>query len=93
MYKRQVYPYRKAGPAVEKIYDSLTAPATPKIGVATVSYTHLDVYKRQVEGCVVRRKDYATSEEFDAALLETLRAHKIDLVVLCLLYTSSAASR
>ena len=31
---------------------------------------------------MVRRKDYATSEEFDAALLETLRAHKIDLVVL-----------
>ncbi len=38
--------------------------------------------KAGVEGCVVRRKDYATSEEFDAALLETLRAHKIDLVVL-----------
>ena len=36
--------------------------------------------KAGVEGCVVRRKDYATSEEFDAALLETLRAHKIDLV-------------
>ena len=38
--------------------------------------------KAGVEGCVVRRKDYAASEEFDAALLETLRAHKIDLVVL-----------
>ena len=35
--------------------------------------------KAGVEGCVVRRKDYATSEEFDAALLETLRAHNIDL--------------
>ena len=30
--------------------------------------------KAGVEGCVVRRKDYATSEEFDAALLETLDA-------------------
>ena len=29
-----VYPYRKAGPAVEKIDGSLTAPAAPKIGVA-----------------------------------------------------------
>ena len=29
-----VYPYRKAGPAVEKINGSLTAPAAPKIGVA-----------------------------------------------------------
>ena len=28
-----VYPYRKAGPAVEKINGSLTAPAAPKIGV------------------------------------------------------------
>ena len=27
-------PYRKAGPAVEKINGSLTAPAAPKIGVA-----------------------------------------------------------
>ena len=30
--------------------------------------------KAGVEGCVVRRKDYAASEEFDAALLETLDA-------------------
>ena len=29
-----VYPYRKTGPAVEKINGSLTAPAAPKIGVA-----------------------------------------------------------
>ena len=35
-----------------------------------------------VEGVVVRRKDYASSEEFDAALLKTLKEHDIDLVVL-----------
>ena len=35
-----------------------------------------------VEGCVVRRKDYASSEDFDAALLKTLKDHNIDLVVL-----------
>ena len=35
-----------------------------------------------VEGVVVRRKDYASSEEFDAALLKTLKEHNIDLVVL-----------
>ena len=29
-----VYPYRKAGPVVEKIDGSLTAPAAPKVGVA-----------------------------------------------------------
>ena len=35
-----------------------------------------------VPGVVVRRKDYATAEEFDAALLNVLREHHIDLVVL-----------
>ena len=35
-----------------------------------------------VPGVVVRRKDYATAEEFDAALLNVLREHRIDLVVL-----------
>ena len=38
--------------------------------------------KAGVEGCVVRRKDYASSEDFDAALLKTLKDHNIDLVVL-----------
>ncbi len=35
-----------------------------------------------VESCVVRRKDYAESADFDAALLEVLHSHKIDIVVL-----------
>lgn len=35
-----------------------------------------------VPTAVVRRKDYATSEEFDAALLAVLRQNQIDLVVL-----------
>lgn len=35
-----------------------------------------------VESTVVRRKDYATGEAFDAALLAVLRQHHIDLVVL-----------
>ena len=38
--------------------------------------------KAGVEGCVVHRKDYASSEDFDAALLKTLKDHNIDLVVL-----------
>ncbi len=38
--------------------------------------------KAGVESCVVRRKDYASSEDFDAALLKTLKDHNIDLVVL-----------
>ncbi len=35
-----------------------------------------------VETTVVRRKDYATSEEFDTALLSVLKDHGIELVVL-----------
>ena len=35
-----------------------------------------------VKGCVVRRKDYESSEDFDAALLKVLKEHDIDLVVL-----------
>lgn len=38
--------------------------------------------KAGVESCVVRRKDYADSAAFDAALLEVLHSHQIDLVVL-----------
>ena len=38
--------------------------------------------KAGVEGCMVRRKDYATSEEFDTALLSVLKDHGIELVVL-----------
>ena len=35
-----------------------------------------------VETAVVRRKDYATNEEFDTALLSVLKDHGIELVVL-----------
>ena len=35
-----------------------------------------------LEGVVVRRRDYESSEDFDAALLNQLKTHHIDLVVL-----------
>lgn len=35
-----------------------------------------------VEGVVVARKEYADSDAFDAALLDTLQSHQIDVVVL-----------
>ena len=38
--------------------------------------------KAGVEHCVVRRRDYASSEDFDAALLDVLKSHDIGLVVL-----------
>ena len=38
--------------------------------------------KAGVESCVVSRKDYASPDSFDEALLEVLQGHGIDLVVL-----------
>lgn len=38
--------------------------------------------KAGVKHCVVRRKDYATAADFDAALLDVLKSHDIGLVVL-----------
>lgn len=38
--------------------------------------------KAGVEGCVVSRKDFADSKAFDDALLNTLKEHNIDIVVL-----------
>ena len=35
-----------------------------------------------VEGVVVARKEYADSNAFDTALLDTLQSHQIDVVVL-----------
>ena len=35
-----------------------------------------------VEGVVVARKEYADSDAFDSALLDTLQSHQIDIVVL-----------
>lgn len=38
--------------------------------------------KAGVESCVLSRKSFASGEEFDAALLDVLQTHNIDLVVL-----------
>ena len=54
----------------------------PGGGLETGVYALERAEKAGVEHCVVRRKDYASSEDFDAALLEVLKSHDIGLVVL-----------
>ena len=47
MYKRQVYNLTKL-PETVGLSEAATAKATELMGTDPVSYTHLDVYKRQV---------------------------------------------
>lgn len=76
------------GTNLQAILDSEARGENPHGKVTLVVASRPGVYaleraaKAGVESAVVRRKDYATAEEFDDALLETLRSHHIDLVVL-----------
>lgn len=76
------------GTNLQAILDSQARGENPHGRVELVVASRPGVYaleraeKAGVETAVVRRKDYATSAEFDAALLDTLRSHGIDVVVL-----------
>lgn len=76
------------GTNLQAILDSEARGENPHGKVTLVVASRPGVYaleraaKAGVESAVVRRKDYATAEEFDDALLETLHSHHIDLVVL-----------
>ncbi len=76
------------GTNLQAILDSEARGENPHGRVTLVVASRPGVYaleraaKAGVESAVVRRKDYATAEEFDDALLETLRSRHIDLVVL-----------
>lgn len=76
------------GTNLQAILDSEARGENPHGKVTLVVASRPGVYALEraanagVESAVVRRKDYATAEEFDDALLETLRSHHIDLVVL-----------
>ena len=99
------------GTNLQALLDSEARGENPNGKITVVVASKPGVYaperaaKAGVEGVVVRRKDYENSEAFDAALLETLKSHNIDLVVLagflsvlgprffeaCRLYPSNAA--
>ena len=76
------------GTNLQAILDSQANGENPNGCVKLVVASKPGVYaleraaKAGVESCVVRRKDFDTPEAFDEALLQVLKEHKIDLVVL-----------
>ena len=76
------------GTNLQAILDSQARGENPNGRVSLVVASKPGVYaleraaKAGVESVVVSRKDYADSQSFDAALLETLKSHDIQLVVL-----------
>lgn len=76
------------GTNLQAILDAKAAGGLAHANIALVLSSKPGVFaleraaKAGVPGVVVSRKDYAAPEDYDAALLETLRAHDIDVVVL-----------
>lgn len=76
------------GTNLQAILDSQARGENPNGRVTLVVASKPGVYALEraaaagVEGVVVSRKDYADSACFDQALLDTLKSHQIDLVVL-----------
>lgn len=76
------------GTNLQAILDSQARGENPNGRVTLVVASKPGVYALEraaaagVESVVVSRKDYADSESFDQALLDTLKSHQIDLVVL-----------
>ncbi len=76
------------GTNLQAVLDSEARGENPNGRVTLVVASKPGVYALEraanagIEACVVRRKDYESSDAFDAALLGVLQAHAIDLVVL-----------
>ena len=76
------------GTNLQAILDSQARGENPNGRVTLVVASRPGVYaleraeKAGVEHCVVCRKNYENSADFDAALLAVLQSHSIDLVVL-----------
>ncbi len=76
------------GTNLQAILDSQARGENPNGRVTLIVASKPGVYALEraaaagVESVVVSRKDYADSESFDQALLDTLKSHQIDLVVL-----------
>ena len=76
------------GTNLQAILDAQAAGAIPHGQVSLVVASKPGVYaleraaKAGVESTVVSRRDYPSAEAFDAALLDTLQSHGIQLVVL-----------
>lgn len=76
------------GTNLQAILDSQARGENPNGRVTLIVASKPGVYALEraaaagVESVVVSRKDYADSESFDQALLDNLKSHQIDLVVL-----------
>ena len=76
------------GTNLQAIIDKIAEGVITNTEIAVVISNNKNAYaleraaKAGVEGVVVRRRDYESSEDFDAALLNQLKTHHIDLVVL-----------
>ncbi|MCI7793418.1 phosphoribosylglycinamide formyltransferase [bacterium] len=76
------------GTNLQALLDAAARGELPHVEIVQVISNHKKVYALEraanfgVETAVVRRRDYASGEDFDAALLGVLKDHGIDLVVL-----------
>ena len=76
------------GTNLQAILDAKARGELPKANLALVAASRPDAYALErakaagIKGVSVCRRDYPDVERFNAALLATLRAHQIDLVVL-----------
>ena len=76
------------GTNLQAIIDAKARGELPRANLALVVASRPDAYALEragaagIEGAVVCRRDYPDTATFNAALLSTLKAHQIDLVVL-----------
>lgn len=76
------------GTNLQALIDAQLAGKIPHGEIVLVVASREDAYALEraknhgIESCVVKRKEYATLEEYDAALLKVLQSHGIEEVVL-----------
>jgi len=76
------------GTNLQALIDASAKGEMPSVELALVVSSKSDVtaldraQRAGIPSCVVRKKDFASAEDFDTALLDTLKDHKIDVVVL-----------
>lgn len=76
------------GTNLQALIDAQNAGKIPHGSIALVVASNASAYalerakKANIDSCVIKRKDYADQDAFDAAIVETLHANKIDMVVL-----------
>ncbi len=76
------------GTNLQALIDAQNAGKIPHGRITLVVASNASAYalerakKANIDSCVIKRKDYGNQVAFDAAIVETLHANKIDMVVL-----------